>query len=151
MSTCIRSINVRYHSLLLSFPSNYVTDHIDKNKCNNMYSNLRAIPQSCNRKNVQLQNSSGYKNIRQVGPSLWSVTMTIPKELGIAQKYKTKRCHTLQEAIVIQKEWEDEIFKKLTFNAPHLFLPDGSINPYFRFDWFHPRYNEVWKGLGIMK
>lgn len=150
MSTSIGGMNVRYHSLILCSPPNYVIDHKNRYQWDNTYSNLRVITQAYNNRNrgAAITSKSGCKGIIQTGPSTWAVQIMLPNSGG---KRRSKITHSLQEAISIQKQWEDELirFEEVELDTPKLVLPDGRINPYFRFDWYHPRYNIVWEKLGI--
>ena len=65
-------------------------------------------------------------------------------------KRRTAVVHSLQEAVDLYKKWDDEFFENAILDTPKLVLPNGSLNPYFRLDMFHPRYNEVWRELGLV-
>jgi hypothetical protein len=59
------------HSLILGFPSNRVTDHIDHDRCNNQKSNLRLATQQQNRFNQKQRQGalSQYKGVTRTPSS----------------------------------------------------------------------------------
>jgi hypothetical protein len=148
MATYINKGHFIYHKLILNSPLGYEIDHINRDKCNNMYSNLRVVPHYLNMRNTEVKNKLGYKGINKINENSFCVQTKIPNSGG---KRRTAVVHSLQEAINLYKKWDDEFFENAILDTPKLVLPNGSLNPYFRFDWFHPSYNEIWKELGFIK
>lgn len=56
---------ITLHKFLMNTPKGYVIDHIDRNPCNNVRTNLRIVTHLENRANsgARLDNTSGYKGV----------------------------------------------------------------------------------------
>ena len=139
-----------YHIIILSSLPNYRRDHIDQDKLNNTYGNLRVITNSGNTINTSLNslNTSGVKGVSYKKgdshhPPRWVAELTINSQL-FRKSFKTK-----EEAIQQRLLWEQEYHQIIPIDTPKLFNPDGTINHHFPFGWYTMRYLAVWWALGI--
>lgn len=79
-------------------PKGYDLDHKNRNKLDDRFSNLRLASrsQNCMNKEVQANNSSGYRNIHQISSGSYVVQI----KCGSTRTNKTFK--TLQEAIIFR-------------------------------------------------
>lgn len=135
-----------YHDIIIASPPGYVRDHIDRNRSNNLYQNLRVTTFRGNtiNKDYSTRNKSGTVGVQKQG-NKWQVSITT-KEGLIWESYDTE-----EEAVQRRKQLEEQhhIVEELV-PVPRLILPDGSLNyRNFRFDWYPPTYEPIWQFLGI--
>lgn len=84
--------------------NNYdIVDHIDQNKKNNFYENLRWVTQSINERNKPIfkNNKSGYKGVYLLNSGYWRVTWNEDEK-----KNRTKQFTNKDDAINYRKEIE---------------------------------------------
>jgi hypothetical protein len=112
----LRKENKTYHTMIhtlvaLMFigtrPENYDIDHIDRNRTNNILSNLRYVSRSINCLNSGITSNSGYHNIYSSKNHFM---------VGIYRKDLrfTKYCKTLEEAIQVR----DNHLSKTSLSVP---------------------------------
>lgn len=147
--TRIGSSKFLYHIVMISSPSNYRRDHIDRNKLNNTYSNLRVVTISDNNRNTGLNslNTTGYKGVYSY--HLSNNELRWKSVLKINGKYYSKEGLTKEEAIQQRALWEQQYRQIIPIETPRLINPDGSINPHYPFNWYTERYLAFWWALGI--
>jgi hypothetical protein len=95
-------------------PNKYnVVDHIDRNKANNYYENLRWVNHSENSRNQNKpkNNKSGHIGIIKIRDNTWRASWTDNNK-----KVKTKTFYTMEEAIAYRKEME-KLYNYLTIDT----------------------------------
>ena len=145
--TCVHYMNFAYHTVIISCPPGWVRDHIDRNRSNNTYQNLRITTPRGNILNQDFHpenNMHGYTGLSHTYQK-WYVTIRAADGRTIQES-----CNSKEEAIKRRQELEQEHHMIEQYvPAPRFTLADGSINPNFRFDWYAPKYKLFWDFLGI--
>lgn len=84
--------NYRAHRLAFLFMEGYLPenqiDHIDRNRINNKWNNLREVSQSCNARNsnVASNNKSGVKGVCwDSSRKKWRVEIKVPRKINIGR------------------------------------------------------------------
>lgn len=138
-----------YHDIIIACPPGYVRDHIDRQRNNNLYQNLRVTTYRGNMINRDYSQIDASGNVKIAGVSFvenrWRVNIRT-KERPLYEFY-----YTQEEAIQRRKELEQEyhIIEEVV-PIPRLILSDGSLNYLnFRFDWYPKAYDAIWEFLGI--
>ena len=103
------------------FPENDI-DHIDRNKINNKWNNLREVSTSCNVKNsnIRSDNTSGVKGVWKNKKNKWIAEIKVPKKIYLGSfdnlidavrarwnaevKYNFPNCNTTSSAYNYLKE-----------------------------------------------
>ena len=146
VSTTIFGKKISYHNIIISCPIGYVRDHINQNKFDNRYSNLRIILRGENNFNQKLActNTSGIQGV-SYDKSSKGYTAYLQCQ---GQNYSI-RCRTLEEAQHERLKLEKEFFQFHPIDTPKLIQPNGLLNPYFPFGWYSDNYLGIWWALGI--
>lgn len=137
---------ISYHSIMISSPEGYVRDHINTNKLDNRYSNLRIILRGENNFNQKLActNTSGIQ-----GVSYDKYSRKYKAHLRCKGQNYSIKCDTLEEAQQERLKLEKEFFQFHPIDTPKLIQPNGLLNPYFPFGWYSDNYLGIWWALGI--
>ena len=146
VTTCVNYRNFTYHSLIIACPpSGYTRDHIDRNKANNTYQNLRITTFRGNMINKDYGNTtSGTTGIAQYYGK-WVATGIAPDGKILRESFDSK-----EQAIERRKQWEQEYYYIEEIQTPRLILPDGTLNyRNFRWDWYPREFDYIWNFLGI--
>lgn len=103
---------IRLHCIVIDVPAGMLTDHIDRNRLNNQRSNLRAVTQAQNNRNVSLRKNkkSAYRGVCR-GKTGWEArfhfdhkTMqigTFKSEIDAAKAYDQTATRYLGEAALL--------------------------------------------------
>lgn len=148
IGTCINSKQYKYHRLILSCPkgNQYARDHIDRNRRNNVYDNLRVVTRRDNVSNSTLRstNQSGIKGVRwHPIRQKWEAKVNWPK-FGLAQH--SRYFESKEDAILYRRNLEEKYMQITPIETQRLVLPDGSLNQYYPYqDW--PDF--PWHMIGI--
>lgn len=87
---------IRIHRLILNTPKGMMTDHKNRNKLNNLESNLRVATATQNRinSNISSRNTSGYRGVsRRKSERKWTASIgspNHPKGRTVLGRFKTK-------------------------------------------------------------
>jgi hypothetical protein len=81
-----KGFHYRLHRLILNAPPGKLVDHIDGNPLNNRKSNLRITDKkinSYNRKNLNTNNTSGYRGVRKIGNRYYAYIKENGRQRGL--------------------------------------------------------------------
>ena len=129
-----------YHKLLLSCPENCVRDHIDRNRLNNTYENLRIVSYngSIFNRGLNSNNVTGVTGVQyKEDNDLWIVA---PQWSGLNDHGELTRYfrgkYAREEAIRYRKFLEEKYYDHFIYEIPteRLVMPNGILNPKFPYN-----------------
>lgn len=143
--TQIGGFGFTYHQTILCSPPGYEIDHITTVKADTRYFNLRVLTHKENMWNYEARENtkSGIRGVYQ-RDGKWIAYLVTQNGDKLEQQ-----CESREDAIRLRKNWESIYHVVHPIETPHLFLQDGSLNPYFRFDWYPDRFFIMWEALGL--
>lgn len=144
-TTQLGGYGFQYHKIILCSPPGYEIDHITRVKADCRYFNLRVVSHKENMWNYGARDNTK-SNLRGVyqKKNKW-MAFIVTKD---GQKLD-QACNSREEALALRKYWEGIYHVMEPIETPHLILPDGTLNPNFRFDWYPDKYYVIWNALSL--